>query len=136
MGDALSLWKSGRKDEGNYKCQCKPEDGCGAGCTNRASIYECTEDNCNIGKDLCTNRDFADLAARTAKGNKFDIGVDVVRTGDTGFGVRANRAFKDEQIIIEYCGEVITEEEADRRMIQEYKDKKVSSLSPKSYVPC
>ena len=119
------MWKSGRKDEGNYKCRCKPEDGCGAGCTNHASIYERTEDNCNIGKDLCTNRDFADLAARTSKGNNFDICVDV-RTGDTGFCVRVNRGFKDEQITIEYDSEVITKEEADSIKVEEYGNRKVS----------
>ena len=119
------MWKSDRKDEGNYKCQCKPEDGCGAGCTNRVSTYDITEDNCNIRRDLCANRDFTDLTTRTSKGSNFDIGVDVARTGDTGFDIRANRGFKDEQITVEYCWEVLSEE-ADHRMIEEYFNKNLS----------
>lgn len=66
--------------------------------TKHASIYESTEDNCNIGKDLCTNRGCADLVACTSKGNNFDIGVDVT-TGDSGFGVRANSGFRDDRLL-------------------------------------
>lgn len=129
VGDAKAQWKSwARKDDAPSKCQCGPADGCGDHCINRGMSYECTVDNCKIGAEHCTNRAFADLAARTVKGGDYCIGVDVVKTGETGFGVRANRGFKAGQIIVEYCGEIITEDECDRRMEEDYKDNKVNQL--------
>ena len=35
------------------------------------------------------------------------------------------RSFKPNQVIVEYCGEVITGAESDRRQNEDYKDKKV-----------
>ena len=91
-------------------------------------LYECDDKNCNIGKDLCCNRAFQDLAERTKKGGPYRIGVDVVKTSDRGFGVRSNREFAPGQIIMEYTGEIITEEECERRMNEEYKENEVSPL--------
>ncbi len=106
-------------------CVCKPEDGCDEDCQNRIMLYECDDKNCNIGKDLCGNRAFQDLSERTKKGRPYRIGVDVVKTNDRGFGVRSNRAFAPGQIIMEYTGEIITEEECERRMNEEYKENEV-----------
>ena len=39
------------------------------------------------------------------------------------------RTFNPHQIIVEYAGEIITQEECDRRMNNEYKNNKVSNLS-------
>ncbi len=89
-------------------------------------LYECDDKNCNIGKDLCCNRAFQDLAERTKKGGPYRIGVDVVKTSDRGFGVRSNREFAPGQIIMEYTGEIITEEECERRMNEEYTENEVS----------
>ena len=88
-------------------------------------LYECDEGNCNPGKEYCTNRAFADLAERKAKGGKYRIGVEVVKTSDRGYGVRANRCFEANQIIMEYTGEIITIDECDRRMNNEYKNNEV-----------
>lgn len=108
------------------KCVCKPEDGCAETCQNRIMLYECDDTNCNIGKAKCTNRAFADLTARRAKGGKYRVGVEVIKTSDRGYGVRSNRCFEPHQIIMEYAGEIITEEECERRMNEIYKNNEVS----------
>lgn len=89
-------------------------------------LYECDAGNCNVGKALCTNRAFADLASRRAKGGKYRVGVEVIKTSDRGYGVRSNRCFEPNQIIMEYTGEIITEVECERRMNEEYKNNEVS----------
>lgn len=99
--------------------------------------YECNDKICNNGNE-CGNRSFAELAFRyknknfsrlregeKAEANLWGEGVETVRTEGRGFGVRAMRTFKPNQIIVEYCGEIINQEEADRRMNEDYKDKKV-----------
>ncbi|KAJ3472003.1 hypothetical protein NLG97_g11373 [Lecanicillium saksenae] len=85
-------------------------------------LYECNDINCNAGKETCTNRAFATLTARRAKGGKYRVGVEVIKTSDRGYGVRSNRCFRPNQIIMEYAGEIITEEECERRMNEEYKN--------------
>lgn len=93
-------------------------------------LYECDERNCNVGKDLCTNRAFADLQERKAAGGKYRTGVEVIKTADRGYGVRANRCFEPNQIIMEYTGEIITEEECENRMNTKYKNNAVSPGFP------
>jgi palmitoyltransferase ZDHHC9/14/18 len=68
---------------------------------------------------------------RRAKGNGYDYGVEVAETGDRGYGVRAMRTFDPHQIIVEYAGEIITQDECERRMKQVYKKDKVSSFVTK-----
>lgn len=50
----------------------------------------------------------------------------MIKTADRGYGVRSNRSFAAHQIIVEYTGEIITEDECDRRMNEDYKDNDVS----------
>jgi len=66
------------------------------------------------------------LQDRRKLGGKYRIGVEVVKTEDRGYGVRTNRCFEANQIIVEYTGEIITEEECDRRMHEDYKNNEVS----------
>jgi SET domain-containing protein len=100
--------------------------------------YECNDHNCKVGPH-CGNRHFAELKfrsqnknfSRTQPGEKpsqnlWGEGVEVVKTEDRGYGVRAMRSFEPHQIIVEYCGEIITQDECDRRMNEEYKDKTVN----------
>lgn len=96
-------------------------------------LYECDATNCNIGEKLCQNRAFARLQERTKLGGKFRVGVEVIKTSDRGYGIRANRCFEANQIIMEYTGEIITEEECDRRMNEKYQDNQVS-LFPDLYI--
>lgn len=99
--------------------------------------YECNDNICGIGPS-CGNRPFAELAfrarcknwCRKSEGEKYDAnlwgeGVEVMRTGERGHGVRAMRSFEPHQIIVEYCGEIITQDESDRRMNNDYKGKNV-----------
>lgn len=94
-------------------------------------LYECDAGNCKFGaKDpACQNRPFAKLHERKVKGGKFNIGVEVIKTLDRGYGVRSNRCFVAHDIITEYTGEIITEDECDRRMNNEYKKNDVSQLN-------
>ncbi|KAJ6442237.1 histone-lysine N-methyltransferase (Ash1) [Purpureocillium lavendulum] len=122
IGDSKEVWrKLPHIDDYQSKCVCKPEDGCGESCQNRIMLYECDATNCNIGKEHCTNRAFADLMGRRSKGGKYRVGVEVIKTSDRGYGVRSNRCFRPNQIIMEYTGEIITEEECERRMNEVYK---------------
>ncbi|KAL2198796.1 hypothetical protein P885DRAFT_32766 [Corynascus similis CBS 632.67] len=123
VGDAASYWKkTPHFEDFASKCVCKPEDGCGEDCQNRIMLYECDETNCGVGKAHCQNRAFQDLQERTKKGGRYRVGVEVFKTGDRGYGVRSNRCFEPNQIIMEYTGEIITVAECERRMNEEYKD--------------
>ncbi|KAJ2975076.1 hypothetical protein NUW58_g8459 [Xylaria curta] len=123
VGDAAAYWKkTPHFKDYQSKCVCTAEDGCGETCQNRIMLYECDSTNCNIGEKLCQNRAFARLQERTKAGGKFRVGVEVIKTSDRGYGIRANRCFNANQIIMEYTGEIITEEECDRRMNEKYKD--------------
>ncbi|KAH8802838.1 hypothetical protein F5884DRAFT_486155 [Xylogone sp. PMI_703] len=123
VGDAAAAWKkSNLFDSFSSKCICRPETGCDDNCQNKIMLYECDDTNCAVGRELCSNRSFADLAERRKGGGKYRIGVEVIKTADRGYGVRTNRCFKAHQIIVEYTGEIITEEECDRRMNEDYKD--------------
>lgn len=88
-------------------------------------LYECDDTNCNVGKDYCQNRAFQKLTARTKQGGRYRVGVEVVKTTDRGYGVRSNRCFEPNQIIMEYTGEIITQAECERRMNEKYKDNEV-----------
>lgn len=101
--------------------------------------YECNEENCAIGASHCRNRSFAELKWRkegknayrrgTTKkeSNLWGEGVELMKSEGRGHGIRSMRTFEPGQIIIEYTGEIITLEESDRRMNNEYKDHAVSS---------
>ncbi|KAL8664496.1 MAG: hypothetical protein Q9202_003046 [Teloschistes flavicans] len=65
---------------------------------------------------------FEELKERHKRGGKYNIGVEVIKTSDRGYGVRSNRTFKPHQIIVEYTGEIITQDECDDRMENQYKD--------------
>ncbi|KAI5295290.1 hypothetical protein KEM52_001809 [Ascosphaera acerosa] len=67
---------------------------------------------------------FEELRQRIAKRKKLETGVEVFETRDRGFGVRSCRQFEPNQIIIEYSGEIITQEECERRMKHLYKTRK------------
>lgn len=95
-------------------------------------FYECETSNCGLGPEICKNRPFAELEKRVKSNNMYDIGVEIVKTVDKGFGVRSMRNFEGGQLIMEYTGEIITQEECDRRVNEDYKDNEVISFLAKS----
>jgi len=126
VGEAGALWKKTKLFDSFFsKCVCTPNGGCDVDCQNRIMLYECDDTNCGAGRGHCTNRAFADLQERRKGGGKYRIGVEVIKTADRGYGVRSNRCFDPHQIIVEYTGEIITEDECDRRMNEDYKDNEV-----------
>jgi histone-lysine N-methyltransferase ASH1L len=125
IGDAAAIWKDKILHEVS-RCVCTKESGCDEHCFNRSMYYECDDSNCPLGIEYCTNRAFEGLKQRCKAGGKYNIGAEVVKTADKGYGVRANRTFEPHQIILEYTGEIITQEECDERMNTIYKDNEVS----------
>ncbi|KAL7272464.1 hypothetical protein RUND412_004718 [Rhizina undulata] len=122
IGDAQLHWK--KEKTSIAKCVCTVNEGCNEDCLNRCTWMECDESNCNVGREYCRNRSFADLKERVKEGTKFAEGVEVVMTDHCGYGLRATRSFASKQIIVEYTGEIITQEESERRMIEDYKENK------------
>ncbi|KAL8998864.1 MAG: hypothetical protein Q9169_002202 [Polycauliona sp. 2 TL-2023] len=126
IGDAAAVWRKSRYEPS--RCVCTAERGCDHSCLNRHMFYECDDTNCNVGHARCVNRSFDELKQRHKKGRKdqstkYNIGVEVIKTTDRGYGVRSNRTFEPHQIIVEYTGEIITQDECDDRMETRYKDK-------------
>lgn len=105
---------------------CEEDTGCDENCQNRYMFYECDNGNCRLGPE-CGNRNFNELKQRTKAGGKYNIGVEVIKTPDRGYGVRSNRSFEPNQIIVEYTGEIITQIECERRMRTVYKNNEVST---------
>ena len=126
IGDAAQFWRTTKLQE-HSTCICQPETGCDSDCMNRFMFYECDDSNCRLTEEQCGNRSFEGLKQRAKKGGKYNVGVEVIKTFDRGYGVRSNRTFEPNQIIVEYTGEIITQEEADDRMNNIYKDNEVCS---------
>ncbi|KAH8426421.1 putative histone-lysine N-methyltransferase (Ash1) [Aspergillus melleus] len=120
VGEASSIWRANKEEELS-KCLCTEETGCDDDCQNRYMFYECDEGNCGLGPE-CGNRSFDELKYRTRAGGKYNIGVEVIKTTDRGYGVRSNRTFEPNQIIVEYTGEIITQTECEKRMRSVYKN--------------
>jgi histone-lysine N-methyltransferase ASH1L len=123
IGDAKEIWNH-KSNLGQSLCICQPpadgELGCDENCLNRLMHYECNANNCMLNDSGCSNRPFAQLNSRLKKGGPYDVGVEVIGTNNRGFGVRACRTFSPGEIIMEYTGEIITEYESERRMVEEY----------------
>ena len=128
IGDAADEWRDIVLKE-HSTCMCRPVTGCDSDCMNRCMYYECDGRNCNLTEEQCGNRSFEGLKQRVKKGGKYNVGVEVIKTADRGYGVRSNRTFAPHQIIVEYTGEIITQDEADRRMHNYYKDNEVCCIS-------
>ena len=127
VGEAKQIWEKQTARLPASMCVCaaptQEHEGCGEDCLNRVMQYECNDDNCNVGALACGNRNFASLGARMKDGGAFSVGVEVVRTGNRGFGVRSCRTWAPGEIVMEYTGEIVSEGECQRRMREEYKDK-------------
>ncbi|KAI9327998.1 hypothetical protein BDR26DRAFT_874677 [Obelidium mucronatum] len=78
-----------------------PETACGdaSDCINRALFLECSADDCPCGYN-CMNRRFY---------NKQYGPIKVIKTELKGYGLKATKAMKKGQFVIEYCGEVLSQ---------------------------
>ncbi|OQO00577.1 hypothetical protein B0A48_13067 [Cryoendolithus antarcticus] len=130
IGDAKDIWKRRAQAKALPRSLCGCEQpaegeghGCGEWCLNRSMQYECSEENCLLSPEDCGNRAFAELGKRLEKKGAYDVGVEVLATGNRGFGVRACRAFTPGDIVMEYTGEIISEGECQRRMHEVYNGK-------------
>ncbi|KAL3472630.1 hypothetical protein BJX99DRAFT_235044 [Aspergillus californicus] len=119
VGEAGSIWRA-TKEEELSKCACIPETGCDQECQNRYMFFECDNRICGLGPE-CGNRNFEEIKQRAKAGGKYNVGVEVIKTPDRGYGVRSNRTFEPNQIIVEYTGEIITQAECEKRMRTLYK---------------
>ncbi|TYZ63887.1 hypothetical protein PybrP1_006250 [[Pythium] brassicae (nom. inval.)] len=87
---------------------------CGENCYNRMLFISCSEDTCSAPDPaLCSNRA---IKRREVKSMR------VEHIPGPGFGLVANELIRAGEFVIEYVGEVIDDEECERRMIQ-YRDR-------------
>ncbi|KAI8607815.1 hypothetical protein BC830DRAFT_71739 [Chytriomyces sp. MP71] len=87
-----------------------PADGgpaCGADCLNRLMQFECTPGKCPAG-DACSNQMFQ-------RGVQTED-LEVCLTNGRGFGIRTNAAISKNRLVMEYCGEIISQETCLERM--------------------
>jgi SET domain len=91
-----------RFEEADDYCICKNR--CDDQCINRASEVICTSINCRVG-ETC--------------GNRFETNQNLIELFEAGgvkqLGVRARDDIPNETLIVEYVGEVITNQEVKRR---------------------
>ena len=97
-------------------CNCeKPKDqrarGCGADCLNRLMYQECSPQMCECG-EVCSNQ-------RIQK-HDWSPGLERFMTGDRGWGIRTTESIKTGEFILEYIGEVVSEQEFKHRMTERY----------------
>ena len=98
-------------------CSCQPppageaagpgctRSGCGEGCLNRMVFVECDPKTCPCGPQ-CSNQQFR---------RREYAPLEVFRAGRKGWGLRPLQDLEKGQFVIEYTGEVVTEEESARR---------------------
>nr|XP_021516017.1 histone-lysine N-methyltransferase NSD3 isoform X4 [Meriones unguiculatus] len=92
------------------RCNCKPadENPCGleSECLNRMSQYECHPQVCPAG-DRCQNQCFTKRLYPEAE---------IIKTERRGWGLRTKRSIKKGELVNEYVGELIDEEECRLRI--------------------
>ncbi|WAR00391.1 ASH1L-like protein [Mya arenaria] len=85
--------------------------GCGEDCLNRLIYSECFTDMCPCGP-ACSNQ--------AIQKRQFAPGLQKFLTKERGFGVRTIKPIKGGDLVTEYVGEVVSEQEFRRRMTEEY----------------
>jgi len=97
-------------------CNCKkPEDDAGKGCVddclNRMIFAECSPNTCPCGEQCCNQR---------IQRHEWVQCLERFRAEEKGWGIRTKEPLKAGQFIIEYLGEVVSEQEFRNRMIEQY----------------
>ncbi|KAL6947260.1 hypothetical protein ACO0QE_002139 [Hanseniaspora vineae] len=107
----------GRRFEEFMECDCSEDwrDGSNKACAensdciNRLTQIECVNDRCSQCGEDCENQRFQ---------KKQYSDISIIQTEKKGYGVIAQKNIPAQQFIIEYVGEVITENEFNQRMIE------------------
>jgi histone-lysine N-methyltransferase ASH1L len=97
-------------------CHCRYDNtaaGCGDDCINRMTYSECDPRLCPIG-DRCTNNQIQKHRGVT--------GLERFMTDEKGWGVRSKVRIQNGEFVMEYVGEVVSENEFKLRMLTEYVD--------------
>ncbi|XP_051126470.1 histone-lysine N-methyltransferase ASHH1 [Andrographis paniculata] len=110
QNDFLARKHKKLKEEDIAICECKydaccPEKACGESCLNVLTSTECTPGYCPCNEH-CRNQKFQKCEFARTK---------LFKTEGRGWGLLADENVKAGQFIIEYCGEVISSEEAMQR---------------------
>uniref|UniRef100_A0A665WXC7 Histone-lysine N-methyltransferase ASH1L-like n=1 Tax=Echeneis naucrates TaxID=173247 RepID=A0A665WXC7_ECHNA len=96
-------------------CNCRlPEDtekGCLDDCLNRMSFAECSPSTCPCG-DQCDNQHI--------QRHEWVQCLERFRAEGKGWGIRTKEPLRSGQFIIEYLGEVVSEQEFRSRMMEQY----------------
>ncbi|XP_069582002.1 histone-lysine N-methyltransferase ASH1L [Ranitomeya imitator] len=97
-------------------CNCKrPENltelGCGEDCLNRMILAECSPNTCPCGQQ-CSNQ--------RIQRHEWVHCLERFRAEGKGWGIRTKEALRASQFIIEYLGEVVSEQEFRNRTIEQY----------------
>ncbi|XP_053330544.1 histone-lysine N-methyltransferase ASH1L [Spea bombifrons] len=97
-------------------CNCKSpeageEKGCVEDCLNRMIFAECSPNTCPCG-DQCNNQ--------RIQRHEWVQCLERFRAEGKGWGIRTKEPLKASQFIIEYLGEVVSEQEFRNRMIEQY----------------
>ncbi|KAG0300389.1 Histone-Lysine N-Methyltransferase ash1l [Dissophora globulifera] len=117
----IFLERKRRTETSPMVCHCTPPPpgagrvGCGEDCYNRVMFYECISAHCPCG-DQCSNQRFQ------KKHNEDHL--QVIWTQERGFGIQTKKPIKKGSLVIEYRGEVISQNECHRRMETIYKNNK------------
>ncbi|XP_014677427.1 PREDICTED: uncharacterized protein LOC106817282 isoform X2 [Priapulus caudatus] len=99
------------------ECTCRrPENpevekACGEQCLNRIMYTECSPDLCPCF-DACANQ--------RIQRHQWEVGLEKFYTEDRGHGIRTSLTIKEGDFILEYVGEVVSEQEFRRRMTEVY----------------
>ncbi|XP_051013452.1 histone-lysine N-methyltransferase ASH1L isoform X1 [Acomys russatus] len=97
-------------------CNCKKPDedtrkACGDECLNRMIFAECSPNTCPCGEQCCNQR---------IQRHEWVQCLERFRAEEKGWGIRTKEPLKAGQFIIEYLGEVVSEQEFRNRMIEQY----------------
>ncbi|KAM9737844.1 histone-lysine N-methyltransferase ASH1L isoform 1-T3 [Menidia menidia] len=96
-------------------CNCRPPDpaekGCLDDCLNRMSFAECSPSTCPCG-DHCDNQHI--------QRHEWVQCLERFRAEGKGWGIRTKETLRSGQFIIEYLGEVVSEQEFRSRMMEQY----------------
>ncbi|XP_078604802.1 uncharacterized protein LOC144878245 isoform X3 [Branchiostoma floridae x Branchiostoma japonicum] len=98
-------------------CTCvrpaQADKACQEDCLNRMSFMECSPNTCPYA-DQCANQ--------RIQRHEWDPGLERIVTKDRGYGVRSKTPIPQGNFILEYVGEVVSEQEFRRRTVEIYHD--------------